>query len=70
MTEMLASNSVGNYRFLAAEGRPFSGGAVADPGFDLVHAAFERPLALDKGLEAAARHLRESCRRAVERPQI
>ena len=59
---MLARNPVGNYRFLAAEGRPFSGGAVADQGFDLVHATFERPLALDKGLEAAARHLRDAAR--------
>jgi hypothetical protein len=54
---MLAHNPAGNYRYLAAEGRPFSGGAVADPGFDLVHATFERPLALDKGLAAAAAHL-------------
>ena len=35
---------------------------MADPGFDLVHATFERPLPLDKGLEAAARHLREASR--------
>jgi hypothetical protein len=54
---MIASNPSGNYRFLAAKGRPFSGGALADPGFDLVHATFERPLPIDQGLEAAARHL-------------
>jgi len=59
---MLAHNLAGNYRFLAAEGRPFSGGALADPGFDLVHATFERPLALDEGLEAAARHLEQAAR--------
>jgi hypothetical protein len=59
---MLAHNPAGNYRFLAFEGRPFSGGVVADPGFDLVHATFERPVALDKGLEAAANHLRKVAR--------
>jgi hypothetical protein len=59
---MLAHNPSGNYRFLAAPGRPFSGGAIADPGFDLVHAIFERPLALDRGLDAAARHLSEADR--------
>src|ERR1700693_5416820 len=59
---MLAHNPSGNYRFLAAPRRPFSGGAIADPGFDLVHAIFERPLALDRGLDAAARHLSEADR--------
>jgi hypothetical protein len=55
--EMLAPNPSGNYRFLAAEGRPFSEGALVDPGFDLVHAAFERPPALEAGLAAAVRHV-------------
>jgi hypothetical protein len=59
---MTAHNAAGNYRFLGAEGRPFSGGALAEPGFDLVHAVFERPLPLDKGLEAATRHLRDASR--------
>jgi hypothetical protein len=58
-------NVAGNYRFLGAQGRPFSGGAVADPGFDMVHAIFERPLALHKGLEAAARHIAK-----VDRPAL
>jgi hypothetical protein len=61
---MTTHNKVGNYRFLGAPGRPFSGGAAADPGFDLVHAVFERPLPLDKALEAAARHLRDVSRPA------
>ena len=56
---MVTRNPAGNYSFLAAEGRPFSSGALADSGFDLVHATFERPPALEKGLEAAARHLVE-----------
>jgi hypothetical protein len=55
--EMLVANPSGNYRFLAAEGRPFSAGALVDPGYELVHAAFERPAALNAGLEAAGRHL-------------
>ncbi|HEX9098086.1 MAG TPA: hypothetical protein VF956_01210 [Candidatus Dormibacteraeota bacterium] len=54
---MLAHNRSGNYRFLAAEGKPFSGGAVADDGYDLVHAAFERPRPLEAGLAAASRHV-------------
>jgi hypothetical protein len=58
-------NATGNYRFLGAPGRPFSGGAVADAGFDMVHARFQRPLPLAKGLEAAARHL-DSVSRPVQ----
>jgi hypothetical protein len=54
---MLTHNRSGNYRFLAAEGRPFSGGAVADEGYDFVHARFERPLPLEAGLAAAARQV-------------
>jgi hypothetical protein len=59
---MTAHNTSGNYHFLGAEGRPYSGGAMADPGFDLVHATFERPLPLADGLEAAGRHLRSASR--------
>ena len=59
---MTTHNTAGNYSFLGAQGRPFSGGAAADPGWDLVHAVFERPLPLDKALKAAARHLREVSR--------
>jgi len=54
---MLTHNRSGNYRFLAAEGRRFSGGAVADEGYDLVHARFERPLPLEAGLAAASRQV-------------
>ena len=61
---MTTHNTAGNYRFLGAAGRPFSGGAAADPGWDLVHAVFERPLPLDRALEAAGRHLREVSRPA------
>jgi hypothetical protein len=54
---MLAHNRSGNYRFLAAAGKPFSGGVVADEGHDLVHATFERPVPLEAGLAAASRHV-------------
>lgn len=62
MTSSLVHSPSGNYRFLAAEGRPFSGGAVADSGFDLAHATFERPVPLVAGLEAGARHVTTSGR--------
>ena len=54
---MLKHSPSGNYRFLAAEGRPFSSGIVADPGYDLVHARFERPAPLEAGLADAVRHV-------------
>jgi len=54
---MLAANPSGNYRYLTLDGRPFSAGVVADPGYDLVHATFARPIPLRAGLEAAARVL-------------
>ena len=47
----------GNYRFLAAPGRPFSSGVVADDGYALVRATFDTPLPLGQGLEAARRHV-------------
>jgi hypothetical protein len=49
----IVHNKQGNYRFIALEGRPFSGGAVADPGYDIVHARFVRPVPLEQGLQAA-----------------
>ncbi|MFI5283969.1 MAG: hypothetical protein ACHQ0J_12700 [Candidatus Dormibacterales bacterium] len=53
----LTHNLEGGYRFLAAPGRPFSGGIVADPGLGVVRARFERPLALEQGLAAASEHV-------------
>lgn len=55
----------GSYRFLAAPGRPFSGGVVADPGFDLVHAVFRRLVPLYAGLDAACRHVEAAGRPAT-----
>ena len=51
----IVHNAQGNYRFIALEGRPFSGGAVADPGYDIAHARFVRPVSLSQGLNAASR---------------
>lgn len=51
----IVHNDQGNYRFIAVEGRAFSGGAVADPGYDIVHARFARPISLLQGLKAAER---------------
>jgi hypothetical protein len=62
---MLTHNRSGNYRFLGAQGRPFSGGAVADEGYDLVHARFERPLQLEAGLAAASRLVAAAGRTAL-----
>jgi len=56
---MSVHNAAGNYRFLGEKGRPFSGGAVADQGFDMVHMMLERPLPLDRGLAAVVRHVEE-----------
>jgi hypothetical protein len=42
---------------LGAPDRPFSGGVVADGGYDLVHARFARPIGLAAGLAAAARQV-------------
>src|SRR5207248_8209478 len=51
----IVHNADGNYRFIAVEGGPFSGGAVADPGYDMVHARLAHPVPLEEGLSAAAR---------------
>ena len=50
----IVHSAEGNYRFIASDGRAFSGGAVADVGYDMVHARFMRPVPLVQGLKAAA----------------
>jgi hypothetical protein len=47
---------------LGAHGRPFSGGMVADDGYDLVHARFATPIGLAAGLAAAAREVANAAR--------
>jgi hypothetical protein len=54
---MLTTFAAGNYRFVPNSARPFSSGAVADPGYDLVRATFLRPPPLAEGLQAAGRHV-------------
>jgi hypothetical protein len=61
---MAVKNPLGDYTFLEARGQPFSNGAAADPGFDMVHATLERPLPLELGLQAATRHLAKAGRPA------
>lgn len=62
---MLSRFAAGDYRYLAAPGSPFSAGIVADPGFDLVHAVFFRPVPLWEGLDAARRHVEAAGRPAT-----
>ena len=59
---MLNQNQKGGYRFIGVAGAPYSNGAVAESGFDVVHARFERPLPLDAGLKAAAAHVKAAGR--------
>ena len=47
---MLIANPKGNYRFLRGIA-PYSAGAVADDGFEIVHARFYRPVPLAEGFE-------------------
>ena len=63
--QVLSNFTPGNYRFIVAAGRPFSSGILADPGFDLVHAVFSRPLPLGPGLDAARRQVEAAGRPAT-----
>jgi enamine deaminase RidA (YjgF/YER057c/UK114 family) len=60
---MLIANPKGNYRFIAGR-NPFSSGAVADEGYEIVHAAFDPMLPLDAGFARIETHLR-SCGRPL-----
>ena len=62
---MLSHFAAGGYRFVVAPGRPFSSGIVADPGYDLVHAVFLRPVPLAAGLESARQHVEAAGRPAT-----
>lgn len=55
-------NVPGNYRFLGGEDRPFALGAAADVGFDIVHATFDRPLPLERGIQTASQHVASASR--------
>jgi hypothetical protein len=60
---MLVANPRGNYSFVRGIS-PYSGGAVASPGFAIEHARFLRPLPLEKGFDAVEAHLKR-----VNRPK-
>ena len=54
---MLIENPKGNYRFIKGR-NPFSSGAVADAGYEMVHACFDPMLPLEEGFAQIERHLR------------
>ena len=56
-----ADNVKGNYRFLPGIA-PFSSGAVAMPGYQVVHATLRRPMPWRKGFELIDAHLAEQKR--------
>ncbi|HEX2680770.1 MAG TPA: hypothetical protein VHQ03_05705, partial [Candidatus Dormibacteraeota bacterium] len=59
---MFVRNEAGGYSFLPIENRPFSAAVRVDEGLDLVHATFERPLPLDRGIRTAAQAVRAAGR--------
>lgn len=61
----LIQHPEGNYRFLPlgtdpriTTSAPFSGGVIADPGYEIVHAIFQNPLPYQQGFAAAEGHLK------------
>ena len=53
---MLSTNPEGNYQFIPGTAT-FSSGAVAQPGYAMVHAIFRRPLMLAAAFEVMQSHL-------------
>ena len=53
---MLVSNPKGNYHFLRGIA-PYSAGAVADDGYEIVHVRFYHPVPLSEGFERVRAHL-------------
>ena len=53
---MLVASPKGNYSFLRGIA-PYSGGAIADAGYEVVHARFLQPVALAAGFDAVRQHL-------------
>jgi hypothetical protein len=62
MQSMLLDNARGNFKFIRGYGAPFSSGALADHGFEIVHATFKPLARLDDGYRLIERHLREAGR--------
>src|SRR5262249_31278538 len=61
MAIMLVANRKGNYSFLRGIA-PYSAGAVADGGFEIVRARFRRPLPLSSGFDRVREHLQANHR--------
>lgn len=53
---MLVHNPKGHYSFIRGIA-PYSGGAVADEGHEVIHARFHQPVLLQQGFEAVERHM-------------
>jgi hypothetical protein len=58
---VLASNKQDNFRFLRGIA-PYSSGAIADPGFGVVHVTLSPPPPFRRGFETIDRHLKEQGR--------
>ncbi len=58
---VLVINKQGNFRFLRGIA-PYSSGAIADPGFEVVHATLPPPPPFRQGFEIVDRHLKEKGR--------
>jgi hypothetical protein len=58
---MLVENKRGNYAFLKGIA-PYSGGVVAEAGFEVVHVRFERYLSLRAGFDVVEEHLKRAGR--------
>jgi hypothetical protein len=59
---MPIENPKGNFSFVRGFGDAFSAGAVAGPGYDLVHATFKPMARLADGFDAIRRHISEAGR--------
>src|ERR1700688_172154 len=59
---MLLDNAKGNFKFVRGYGAPFSSGALANPGFDIVHASFKPLARLADGYGLIERHMRQVSR--------
>jgi hypothetical protein len=53
---VLIANQQGNYSFLRGIA-PYSAGAIADKGYEIVHARFLQPVPLDAGFQRVKTHL-------------
>jgi hypothetical protein len=60
---MPLASAAGSYRFVPGDGRlPFCHAVIADDGYEIVRAQFERPVPWREGFAAAERHLAQAGR--------